>query len=172
MLKAKPNPAHYALADLEKEGYVTTIITQNIDGLHQRAGSQKVLEVHGHLRTAHCTRCYHTGPLSTLLKKVEEGEIPPLCEECGGMVRPDVVLFGDILPEDFHRAQEAVATSDLLLVVGSSLEVAPVNSLPLLARKLAIVNLTPTAYDHRAEVVVQDEAAPVLAEVAAAICQT
>ncbi|MGI6143151.1 MAG: SIR2 family NAD-dependent protein deacylase [bacterium] len=166
MLTVEPNPAHYALARMEDLGYIKSIITQNIDGLHQKAGAKKVLEVHGHLRTAYCVNCLQEIPLTTLLQKVDKGEIPPLCPRCQGILRPSVVLFGDLLPEDFIQAQREVATSALLLVVGSSLEVSPVNTLPSLASNLAIINLTSTGYDPMARVVLHAEAAAVLTAVA------
>lgn len=162
MYEALPNPAHYALAALEQQGYISHIVTQNIDGLHQKAGANNVIEVHGHIRTVHCIKCQHSVPFSEFLKKLAEREIPPLCELCQGMIRPDVVLFGDQLPSAFQIAREVSADADLLLVVGSSLTVSPVNFLPTLAKKLAIINLTPTPYDHRAEVAVCAEAATIL----------
>lgn len=166
VLTVEPNPGHYALAKLEDLGYVKGIITQNIDGLHQKAGSKKVLEVHGHLRTAYCINCLREIPLTALLQRVEGGEIPPLCSSCRGILRPKVVLFGDLLPEDFIEAQREVASSTLLLVIGSSLEVSPVNTLPSLASNLAIVNFTPTGYDSRARVILHADAAAVLTAVA------
>lgn len=167
ILKAEPNSGHYALAKLEALGYVKTIITQNIDGLHQKAGAKEVLEVHGHLRTGFCVKCLKEIPLTVLLQRVKEGEIPPRCPRCGGIMRPNVVLFGDYLPDDFIQAQREVASSTLLLVIGSSLEVWPVNTLPSLAANLAIINLTPTGYDPVARMAIHAEASAVLTAVAA-----
>ncbi len=159
---AQPNAAHRVLAELEEAGLVVAVITQNIDGLHQQAGSRQVLEVHGHLRTARCTGCGTELEMEAVLEKVRRKEIPPRCEDCGKMLRPDVVLFGDPLPPCFHQAQSLVAESDLLVVIGSSLVVSPVNTLPTLASSLAIINLTPTPLDLQADVVIRAKASTAL----------
>ncbi|MGE5572684.1 MAG: SIR2 family NAD-dependent protein deacylase [Bacteroidota bacterium] len=154
---ASPNDGHRALARLEEMGLVDVLVTQNIDGLHQRAGSRNVLEVHGHLRTGTCVKCGRSHDMGGVLDAVRRRELPR-CSACDGMIKPDVVLFEDPLPVDFVLAQQAVMESDLLIAVGSSLEVAPVCYLPALASHLAIVNLMPTGYDSRAEVVIHDKA--------------
>ena len=162
---AEPNPGHYALAGLEDLGLLKGLVTQNIDGLHVRAGSKKVWEVHGHLRTGHCLACKQRFPFAELIRQVEQQRIPPSCEFCSGMLRPDVVLFGDQMPALFFEAQETLEKDcDLLLVAGSSLVVYPVADLPRLARKLIIINLEPTAYDSEADVVIRGKCGQALTE--------
>ncbi|MEW6522127.1 MAG: Sir2 family NAD-dependent protein deacetylase [Bacillota bacterium] len=167
LTRAEPNPAHRVLAAWEKQGRVATLVTQNIDNLHYRAGSRRVLEVHGQLRTASCSKCGHSSTFAELVRRARRGDIPPLCSDCRGWVRPDVVLFEDPMPEAFVAAVEEVQRSELLLVVGSSLQVAPVAYLPRLCRRLAIVNLSPTGCDSLAEVVVSGRAGQVLGQLAA-----
>jgi NAD-dependent deacetylase len=157
---ARPNPAHQVLAEWEKRGLVEAVITQNIDSLHQKAGSQKVLEIHGHLRSAHCMRCGNKYPMQEVQSKVQKGEIPPRCS-CGGQIRPDVVLFGDLLPPDFEKAQ-VLARRFPMMVIGSSLTVSPANLLPRYARKLIIINLESTPYDYRADIVLHGKAGETL----------
>ncbi len=147
---AVPNAAHRVIAQLEEAGLVWAVVTQNVDGLHQKAGSKKIYEMHGHLRSATCLQCRHSITWDELVRMVAEGGIPPRHENCGGVFKPDAVFFGDPLPSDFYHCCREVSNSDLLLVVGSSLEVSPVNYLPELAKKLAIVNIGPTMADSRA----------------------
>lgn len=155
---AEPNMTHLALARLEKEGYIYGVITQNIDGLHRKAGSQRVWEVHGHLRTCHCMECRAGYPFTELTIQFGRGTNPPRCPQCGGVLRPDVVLFGDPMSEDYYRALEEMQGCEVLMVVGSSLQVYPVAGLPRLAGKLVIINKEPTPWDHKAEVVVHQQA--------------
>ena len=162
MTDAEPNRAHFALAEMERLGYIKGVITQNIDNLHYKAGSNYILEVHGNTRKGYCLNCGNTVDLGALTNKVNDGEIPPKCNACGGMLRPDVVFFGDRLPEDFNIALREVETSDLMIVIGSSLMVAPVNYLPQMAKKLIIINMGPTAMDGIAEVKIEDQAGKVL----------
>ncbi len=162
----QPNAGHFAIARLEETGYVETVVTQNIDGLHERAGSRNVLEVHGHLRTAHCVACGLAVPFASATEQVLEGADVPTCAECGSSLRPDVVLFGDDMPQDFLTARDVVRANPLLLVVGSSLEVAPVNMLPPEAERLAIINRSPTPADRHAEVVVRADAGESLSALA------
>jgi len=147
---ARPNPGHTVIAELEEAGLVWGVVTQNVDGLHQKAGSKNVFEMHGHLRSATCLNCGRTITWDRLVEMVEAGEIPPRHEGCGGVFKPDAVFFGDPLPADFYDCCREVSESDLLVVVGSSLEVSPVNYLPQLCKKLAIVNMGPTMADDRA----------------------
>lgn len=155
---ARPNRAHYVLARLEQEGLIRAVITQNVDNLHFAAGSVNVLEVHGHMRTGRCLGCRREVAMSLLVEKVQAGQVPPRCDGCGSILRPNVVLFGDPMAECFGEAERLAMQSDLMLVVGSSLMVAPVNYLPAMSRKLAIVNLQETPYDGRAEVVIREKA--------------
>jgi NAD-dependent deacetylase len=154
----RPSSAHLILADMEREGLISSIITQNIDSLHIKAGSKKVYEVHGNLKDAHCMTCRKKTDFSSLVEKVKAGIIPPECDSCGGILRPSVILFGDRLPECFTRAIEEVKSCDLLFIIGSSLEVAPVNSLPYLAQRYVILNRDRTSYDRGAYVVLNENA--------------
>ena len=163
---AEPNAGHIALAKMEAAGYVSAVATQNIDGLHQKAGSHSVFEVHGHLRTARCSGCRETLPLSAAFEQVRSGCLP-VCERCGDSLRPDVVLFGDMMPEAFARASEAAARCGLLLVVGSSLTVSPANTLAFRSGTLAIINRDPTPFDDRAALVIHSPAGETLAALAA-----
>jgi NAD-dependent deacetylase len=149
--QAKPNPAHFALAQLEKRGFVQTVHTQNIDELHQRAGTKNILEIHGTSFKGRCLNCGH----QQLLKPISS---LPLCEQCKGLVRPMVVLFGDPMPEDYLLAEEEAYNADLALVVGSSLQVSPACYLPLRTQEMAIINLEPTPYDDKASFVLHQKA--------------
>lgn len=144
--KAEPNKSHELISEFQKAGLVQGIVTQNIDSLHQKAGSTHVMEVHGHLRTCHCMRCHKTFPTEEVEKKVNAGEIPPKCS-CGGILRPDVILFGDSMPSVLNEAISECRHSDLVIVLGSSLTVAPVCQLPLLAKRMVIINREVTPFD-------------------------
>ncbi|MGQ9474292.1 MAG: SIR2 family NAD-dependent protein deacylase [Candidatus Caldatribacteriaceae bacterium] len=158
--KAQPNQAHFTLTEWEKRGWIVGVVTQNIDSLHTKAGSRQVMEIHGHLRSASCLRCHQVFPVERLVEKVEKGEIPPRCL-CGGVMRPDVVLFGDMLPPCFEEAV-VFAHRYPLLVVGSSLQVSPANFLPSYASRLVIVNLGETPFDRRAQWVLRGKASFIL----------
>lgn len=166
ILAAHPNAAHYALAQFEAQGVLKSVITQNIDMLHTRAGSQAVRELHGHLREMTCIRCYTPYDAEPLLKDwLQTGNIP-LCV-CGGVLKPNVILFGEQLPyKALQDAQADVRQCDLLIVIGSSLEVEPASSLPGLAKrnraKVAIINLQTTFFDANADLVIHDDAAVIL----------
>lgn len=165
----EPNAGHLALAELEKQGRLSCIVTQNVDGLHSEAGSRNVYEIHGSLRKARCHTCGRPHPVEVLKKPVSELSGLPRCQ-CGGLVRPGVVLFGEMLPEEaLSRAIAAVESCDALLVIGTSLQVYPAASLPRLAldrgARLWIINLTPTPYDAMADIVVASKAAELLAQV-------
>jgi NAD-dependent deacetylase len=150
LLEAEPNAGHVAIAELERRGYVEAVITQNIDTLHVRAGSQDVVEVHGSIRTAVCLDCHGSADLDDVLAQLEEGAVPR-CEQCDAILKPGVVLFGELLPaQAMERATALARGAGLVLVVGSSLEVWPVAGLPLEAEALAIVNRGPTSLDEHA----------------------
>ena len=147
---AEPNAAHYALAELERRGLVEAVVTQNIDTLHARAGSRDVVEVHGSIRSAECPGCLWTEPAEAVLAQLETSAVPA-CPRCGDVLKPGVVLFGELLPAGpMERATQLARGARLLLVVGSSLEVWPVAGLPLEARAFAIVNRGPTRLDEQA----------------------
>ncbi|GAB4188264.1 MAG: NAD-dependent protein deacetylase [Roseiflexaceae bacterium] len=172
LTSAAPNPAHVALAQLEGRGLLRGVITQNIDGLHQRAGSREVYELHGHVRSATCTTCECQVPTARLMRRLTRGTTPRC--GCGGTFKPDVVLFDEGLPRGlFWLALRALEQCDLLIVAGTSLEVHPVSDLPLgpLRRgaHLIIVNQSPTYLDAQADLVLRAdvaEALPALARLA------
>jgi NAD-dependent deacetylase len=174
LVSAHPNPAHRALADLETMGMLHAVITQNIDNLHQKAGSKRVLEVHGHMREATCVRCFHMVPAIPLVEKfLADGDVPT-CEVCGGVMKPNVVLFGEMLPvRVMYEADLESKQCDVMLIIGSSLEVAPASDLPLIAKKngasLIIVNKSSTIVDSQSTVVLRDDVATVLPLVVEAI---
>ena len=160
---ARPNPAHLTLADWERRGRLTAVVTQNIDGLHQMAGSEKVYELHGSVYRNHCLRC---GRFYSL-REVAEGRGIPRCA-CGGVIKPDVVLYGEALPADaWQGAEEAIAAADLLLVAGTSLAVYPAASLVsgFRGRHLVIVNRTPTPADRAAELTVPGSVGEILKKI-------
>lgn len=167
LLNAAPNPAHYALRDLEQHGPLLSVITQNIDMLHTKAGSQKVYEVHGHMREATCMGCRMvTSAADKLEAFLDTGQIPT-CPSCGNVLKPNVILFGEMLPEQQVRGAELdMLRCDVMLVAGSSLQVAPVGDLPLQAyyngARLIVVNYTETHVDHIADVVIRGDVADVL----------
>lgn len=166
---AQPNPAHLALAALERLNKVACLITQNIDGLHQRAGSspELVVELHGNAHSVRCLRCEARYPRAEVHQRVERGEEEPACLRCGGILKPCSISFGEALPPaEVERAERAARACDLFVVVGSSLVVYPAAGLPELAlahgADLAIVNATPTCLDSLARVVLRERAGTVL----------
>ena len=173
LTEAEPNPAHLALAELERRGFVEAVVTQNIDLLHGRAGSKEVVEVHGSIRTATCPGCGERYPLEQVLELLDDADAPA-CPACGAILKPDVVFFGELLPPDaIERAYELSRRTRLLLVVGSALEVYPIAGLPeetlAAGGALAIVNLGRTPYDGRAVLRVGGSAGEILPAVAAAL---
>ena len=170
---AEPNPAHTALAELERLGFVEAVVTQNIDLLHERAGSNEVVEVHGSIRTSTCPGCGRRYELGRVLELLAEADAPS-CPDCGEILKPDVVFFGELLPtEAIDRAYELARRTRLLLVVGSALEVYPVAGLPLetlgTGGELAILNRGPTAFDSKASLKIDRSAGEVLPQVLAAL---
>ncbi len=159
---AKPNPAHFALARLEKAGKLKAIITQNIDGLHQAAGSKKVIELHGSVNLFYCMGCGARYELTY----VEAAEVlPPLCPLCGKIVRPDVVLYGEPLDGDvIQAAMDAISFAEVLVVGGSSLVVSPAAGLInyYTGNKFILINRDPTHFDHRANYVLHGDIARLL----------
>jgi len=148
---AEPNDGHRALAELERRGFVDAVITQNIDLLHERAGSREVVEVHGSIRTSSCQRCGTEFALEDVEALFDEEGVAQ-CSDCSGPVKPDVVLFGELLPTDaMAEAESLAADADVLLCIGSSLEVYPVAGLPsvTLGRggRIAVITKGPTPFD-------------------------
>lgn len=167
MIDADPNPAHTALAELEQAGFLHGIITQNIDDLHHRAGSKCIYEIHGHLREATCTLCYQKHNAESLIHDFAHTGALPYCDHCGGLLKPDIILFGEQLPSCIvSEAQALIDGADLIVVAGSSLEVMPAASMPIPAlnagAKLIIINNEPTYLDVRADFVIHDDVAVVL----------
>ncbi len=166
----EPNAAHLALAELEQRGLVQAVVTQNIDTLHSRAGSQEVVEVHGSIRSAQCLGCLWTEPTDGVLAQLEQRSPTPTCSQCGEVLKPGVVLFGELLPAAaMERATQLARSARLVLVVGSSLEVWPVAGLPLEARAFAIVNRGPTALDDQAALKIDAAAGETLTAVVDAL---
>jgi NAD-dependent deacetylase len=171
MLAAEPNAAHRALAGLEAAGRLEALITQNIDGLHQRAGSQRVLELHGTNLQAVCVRCEQRVSIETALAQVARGELVPACTACGGWLKPATVSFGQSLPADVLRAAVALAAaSDCFVALGTSLLVNPAASLAGTAKRrgaaLIIITLGETPYDEHADIRIHAKVGEVLPQIA------
>jgi len=163
--KAQPNAAHDALVELERRKVLKTVITQNIDGLHQMAGSRNVIELHGNTRSIACMDCGNKYTMDEVYGMLPD-EFPPKCG-CGGGLKPEVVFFGESLPSDaLDGANQAVMDCDACIVIGSSLVVHPAAMLPVVAvdhgAALSIINIDPTPLDHLADAVVRESAADVL----------
>ncbi|MCG7202587.1 NAD-dependent deacetylase [Streptomyces arenae] len=162
-LRAEPNAAHLAVAELERSGTPVRVITQNVDGLHQLAGmpARKVLELHGSARAVVCTECSARGPMADALARVEAGEADPPCLECGGVLKPATVMFGERLdPVVLGDALAVSKACTVFVAVGSSLQVQPAAGLAGVAAdhgaRLVIVNAEPTPYDDRADEIVRE----------------
>lgn len=165
----RPNRGHLALVELERQGRLLGLVTQNVDGLHLAAGQSAALtvELHGHLRSYRCLRCGLEGPMEEALERVRDGEEDPPCPACGGLLKSAAISFGQRLDERSRaRAEDAAQSCDVFLAVGTRLEVQPAATLPLLAlgrgHPLVIVNREPTRLDHRAAAVVRRGASEVL----------
>ncbi|MBR4360226.1 MAG: NAD-dependent protein deacylase [Clostridia bacterium] len=160
--QARPNAAHLALAELEKRGILAAVITQNIDGLHQAAGSQKVIELHGSVLRNHCVRCGRSFSMEEIL--ASDGV--PRCG-CGGVIKPDVVLYEEALPTDaIEDALDAIAAADLLIIGGTSLSVYPAAGfVENYAGPLVIINRSPTSMDRKADLLIDAPIGQTLAEV-------
>ncbi|ARM75233.1 NAD-dependent protein deacetylase [Acidianus manzaensis] len=167
LFNSNPNPAHIALAELEKLGLIKAIITQNIDGLHQKAGSQNVIELHGTMKKSYCNSCYKEFDSQEVLNKIDKGENPPKCE-CGGIIRPYVVLFGEPVTK-ILEAEKIAMEADLVLAIGSSLTVYPANLIPQIVKerggKLIILNNEETPLDSIADVIISDPVEIVLPKI-------
>lgn len=167
MLSAKPNPAHFALAKLQSAGYISTIITQNIDGLFARAGAINVLEIHGTLNTLTCISCFRQVSADGIIQEYIRDCIVPHCPVCGGILKPDVILYEEQLPvKIWMKAEEASRGCDLMIIVGTSLEVMPSAKLPMFAvdngAQIIIVNNSETYIDVRAAVIIRADVADIL----------
>jgi NAD-dependent deacetylase len=173
-LDAQPNPAHLALAQMEAAGKLQAVITQNIDTLHTRAGSKNVHEVHGSLSRATCIRCFREYDSDQFMESfIVEGKTPK-CPSCGGILKPNVILFGEALPhEAVQKAHEAIRRCQVMIVAGSSLVVAPVCDWPKDAVRhgahLIMINKESTPVDDRATIIFHDDVAEILPKIAAAL---
>lgn len=161
---AEPNPAHYAVAELDRLGKLDCVITQNVDNLHQKAGvpAEKVFELHGNMRFVRCLSCNKIFPIEDILKRLEDEDIPD-CEYCHGILKPDAVFFGEALPQRaLNDAVQHSRQSDLFIVIGSTLIVYPAAYMPVYAResgaKLVIINLSSTPMDPQATVLISSKA--------------
>ena len=174
---AEPNAGHLALARLERTGKLHALITQNIDGLHQRAGNSpdKVIEVHGTVREYVCMSCGARGPMPVVLDRVRAGEEDPPCLDCGGILKSATISFGQqLVPEVIDRAMQAAGEADLLLAIGSTLQVYPVAAAVPRAKaagaRIVIVNAEPTHFDEVADAVIQQRIGAVLRAMCAVSC--
>ena len=170
--EAETNPAHYAIAELDRTGKLDCVITQNVDNLHQKAGvpGNKVFELHGNMQRAVCLSCHQRFPMKEVLRRVKEGTEIPDCPNCHGILKPDAVFFGEQLPQrTLMEATRRSQNCDLLIVIGSTLVVYPAAYIPTYAReagaKLAIINLTPTPLDHYATIVIHGKAGEIMGKV-------
>jgi NAD-dependent protein deacetylase/lipoamidase len=159
---ARPNAGHAAIVELERRGKLRALITQNIDGLHQKAGNspERVIEVHGTVRDVVCLSCGWKGPMQATLERVRSGESDPPCERCGGILKSDTISFGQALvPEVIDRAMQVAAEADLLMSVGTSLQVYPIAGAVPAAKnagaRVVIVNAEPTPFDGIADAVLR-----------------
>ncbi|HSS93601.1 MAG TPA: NAD-dependent deacylase [Candidatus Dormibacteraeota bacterium] len=174
VLAARPNPGHLILAELERDGHLTAVVTQNTDGLHQDAGSRRVIELHGSGRTVRCMDCGAAESRVDVQARLDV-EMPPVCRMCGGIfLKPTVVLFGEAMPVDAVEESFALArAADVMLVVGSSLVVYPAAQIPMAAAEsgasLIVINAEPTPVDQLAEVVIRGHSGEVLPELASLI---
>jgi NAD-dependent deacetylase len=169
IFEAEPNAGHRALAELDRQGRLHTLITQNIDGLHQKAGvdPSRVVEIHGNVREWACLTCGARGPMAEALERVRNGEDDPPCPSCGSIIKSATISFGQALvPADIERAEEAALAADVLLAVGSTLQVYPAAGVVPLAKqagaRLVIVNDQPTPFDTIADAVLREPIGTVL----------
>lgn len=170
--QAQPNPAHYAIADLERIGKLYSLITQNVDGLHQKAGNSEgiVIELHGTAKWVNCLHCQKRYTRSEIQLWLEKGVDIPMCDSCGGILKPATVSFGQPMPEKETRKAELHSREcDLFLVVGSSLVVQPAALMPLFAKengaKLIILNNSQTPHDHYADLIIRGSAGEILSKI-------
>jgi NAD-dependent deacetylase len=174
LVDREPNPAHHAIAELERRGLIRGVVTQNVDRLHRRAGSQNVIEVHGSIEWSVCPECGGRVPIDGVIELLASHPGAPECTACIAPLKPDVVLFGEMLPEDAIAEAYALAgEADLIVCVGSSLEVFPVAALPGVARdaggRIALVTQGPTPYDDDAAVKLSGDVVEELSAVMAAL---
>jgi len=170
--ETKPNPAHYAIAELDRLGKLDCVITQNVDNLHQKAGvpENKVFELHGNMKWTICLSCHQRFPTEELLQRIKQETDVLACPNCQGILKPDVVLFGEALPEKtLTEATRRSQNCDLLIIIGSTLVIYPAAYIPMYAQnagaKLAIINLSDTPLDHYATLVIHGKAGEIMSRV-------
>jgi len=168
--RAQPNPAHLTIAELERLGKLDCVITQNIDGLHFKAGNseEKVLQLHGTAIFVSCLSCKKRYDRDEIQERIKKGQKAPRCDSCGGLLKPATISFGQSMPEkETQEAYHRSSLSDLFIVIGSSLVVQPAASMPMVAKrngaKLVIINRDPTPYDDMADLVIHGQAGPIVA---------
>ncbi|TET40528.1 MAG: NAD-dependent protein deacylase [Dehalococcoidia bacterium] len=168
----QPNPAHYAIAELDKLGKLDCVITQNVDGLHQKAGvpEEKVIELHGTTRWVKCLGCGKRYPMSEIAKRLEAGVEEPVCDDCGGILKSATISFGEPMPvKETSEAERCSRECDLMMVVGSSLVVYPAAYMPIYAMesgaKLVIINVGTTSMDRFANVRINEKAGEVMSKI-------
>lgn len=176
MFKAAPNPAHHAITKLTKTGKLYGVVTQNVDGLHQKAGlpEEMVFQLHGDLSHAKCLDCGSRFPIQTVAEWIGDDVEEPVCEKCSGMLKPDAVLFGEQLPFDvLSEAERRSRDCDLCIVLGSTLSVYPAALIPRYASesgaKLVIINLGPTELDSWADIRIEGKAGEIMPEIVAGV---
>jgi NAD-dependent deacetylase len=157
---ARPNDGHFVIAELQRRGHITAVITQNIDGIHHDAGSTRVIELHGTNRRSSCQHCSREWPTAAIVERVEKGDDAPECDACGGPIKTGTISFGQGMPENEMRlAMEATLQADVFVSIGSSLVVEPAASFPRLAReagaRLVILNNQETSLDELADLVIR-----------------
>ncbi len=169
LLQSQPNRAHLAVAELERMGLLKSVVTQNIDGLHQKAGNSptKVIELHGTNLWAHCIQCKKRWGMHELIRTLRQVNYDPRCDECNGLIKPSTIAFGEPMPEEeMKRAIQEATRTDLMLMIGSSLQVEPAASIPRFAyhngAKLIFINRTETPYDYMASVYFREPASEVM----------
>jgi NAD-dependent deacetylase len=170
MKNAQPNLAHLAIAEMERFGKLDCVITQNIDGLHFKAGNseEKVIQLHGTAMFVSCLSCGKSYDREVIQERIQKGVKAPCCDDCGGPLKPATISFGQSMPErETEEAYHRSASSNLFIAIGSSLSVQPAASMPLVAKrngaKLVIINRDPTSYDAMADIVIHGQAGPVMA---------
>jgi len=167
---ARPNQAHLTISELERLGKLDCVITQNIDGLHFKAGNseEKILQLHGTAIFVSCLSCKKRYDRDEIQERIKKGQKAPRCEDCGGLLKPATISFGQSMPEkETQEAYHRSSSCDLFIVIGSSLVVQPAASMPLVAKrsgaKLVIINRDPTPYDDMADLVIHAQAGPTMA---------
>jgi NAD-dependent deacetylase len=161
ILEEMPGEAHKAIAELEEQGLVKSVITKNVDGFHQEAGSKTVLEIYGTLRNASCTSCEYQVKTKEIVDELEKGHIP-ICPDCGQPLKPDVVLFGEPLADDYHKAEHEIEKSDLVIVIGTGIITSPTKELLANSNNLVIINPDSTTQDSRAKEIINESPDKVL----------